>query len=185
MAFGTPSTRVRVWNSDGGIVTDIADRPSAHVALDDEKVLLTVEDLRTYFFTQGTTVKAVDVIIYSVNRGEVLGVVGESGSGKSVSGLSLMRLIDSPPGRIVDGRIIFDGQDLLTASESEMRSVRGNDISMIFQEPLTSLNPVYTIGNQLMEPLMLHQGLSSEAARTRAAEMLELVGVPSPVERDD
>jgi peptide/nickel transport system ATP-binding protein len=164
-------------------VTDIADRPSAHVALDDEKVLLTVEDLRTYFFTQGTTVKAVDGISYSVNRGEVLGVVGESGSGKSVSGLSLMRLIDSPPGRIVDGRIIFDGQDLLTASESEMRSVRGNDISMIFQEPLTSLNPVYTIGNQLMEPLMLHQGLSSEAARTRAAEMLELVGVPSPVER--
>jgi peptide/nickel transport system ATP-binding protein len=145
--------------------------------------LLVVNDLQTYFFGEGRIVKAVDGISYSLNPGEVLGIVGESGSGKSVSSLSLMRLIDSPPGRIVGGQIRFDGDDLLGMSDEEMRRIRGNKISMIFQEPLTSLNPVYSIGEQIMEPLMLHQGLDKRAARDRAIDMLQLVGVPSPAER--
>ncbi len=145
--------------------------------------LLVVNDLQTYFFGEGRIVKAVDGISYSLNPGEVLGIVGESGSGKSVSSLSLMRLIDSPPGRIVGGEIRFDGDDLLGMSDEEMRRIRGNKISMIFQEPLTSLNPVYSIGEQIMEPLMLHQGLDKRAARDRAMEMLQRVGVPSPAER--
>jgi peptide/nickel transport system ATP-binding protein len=169
-------------SDDGGRVTDLAERtPVATATRGDD--LLRVENLKTYFFSEGTTVRAVDGISYSVKRGEVLGVVGESGSGKSVSGLSLMRLIDSPPGRIIDGSIEFDGQDVLKLSESNMRSIRGNQISMIFQEPLTSLNPVYTIGNQMMEPLRLHQGMTSKQAWERAEEMLRLVGVPSPGER--
>ncbi len=150
---------------------------------DPQDVLLRVRDLKTHFFSEGTVVRAVDGISYDVRRGEVLGVVGESGSGKSVSGLSLMRLIDSPPGKIIDGSIEFDGQDVLQLTDREMRRVRGNKISMIFQEPLTSLNPVYTIGNQMAEPLTLHQGMSTNQAWERAEEMLRLVGVPSPGER--
>ncbi|TVR70520.1 MAG: ABC transporter ATP-binding protein [Sphaerobacteraceae bacterium] len=150
---------------------------------DPQDVLLRVRDLKTHFFSEGTVVRAVDGISYDVRRGEVLGVVGESGSGKSVSGLSLMRLIDSPPGKIIDGSIEFDGQDVLQLTDWEMRRVRGNKISMIFQEPLTSLNPVYTIGNQMAEPLTLHQGMSTNQAWERAEEMLRLVGVPSPGER--
>jgi peptide/nickel transport system ATP-binding protein len=163
-------------------VTDTAERRPSPSA-DEQDVLLRVRDLKTHFFSEGTVVRAVDGISYDVRRGEVLGVVGESGSGKSVSGLSLMRLIDSPPGKIIDGSIEFDGQDVLQLSDREMRSVRGNKISMIFQEPLTSLNPVYTIGNQMSEPLTLHQGMSSSQAWERAEEMLRLVGVPSPGER--
>jgi peptide/nickel transport system ATP-binding protein len=163
-------------------VTDLAERtPSASAPGAED--LLRVENLKTYFFSEGTTVRAVDGVSYSVKRGEILGVVGESGSGKSVSGLSLMRLIDSPPGKIIDGQIEFDGQDILSLTEREMRAIRGNQISMIFQEPLTSLNPVYTIGNQMIEPLTLHQGMSSTQAWDRAEEMLRLVGVPSPKER--
>ena len=163
-------------------MTDLAERTPSKPVPDDGE-LLRVENLKTYFFSEGTTVRAVDGISYSVRRGEVLGVVGESGSGKSVSGLSLMRLIDSPPGKIIDGSIEFDGQDVLRLSEREMRSIRGNQISMIFQEPLTSLNPVYTIGNQMSEPLRLHQGMTTSQAWERAEEMLRLVGVPSPGER--
>ncbi len=163
-------------------MTDLAERVPTSTEPGSED-LLRVDNLKTYFFSEGSTVRAVDGISYSVKRGEVLGVVGESGSGKSVSGLSLMKLIDSPPGKIVDGSIEFDGQDILRMSESEMRSIRGNQISMIFQEPLTSLNPVYTIGNQMIEPLRLHQGMSSAQSWERAEEMLRLVGVPSPGER--
>jgi peptide/nickel transport system ATP-binding protein len=143
--------------------------------------LLAVENLQTYFFGESGVVKAVDGVSYALQSGETLGVVGESGSGKSVSALSLMRLIESPPGRIVGGTVLFDGDDLLELSPSAMRRIRGNNISMIFQEPLTSLNPVYTIGDQIIEPLMLHQNLSR--ARSRAVEMMELVGVPSPAAR--
>jgi peptide/nickel transport system ATP-binding protein len=182
MASATLSIHDPDSTSNGGSVTDLAERtPSPTAAGTDD--LLRVDNLKTYFFSEGTTVRAVDGISYSVRRGEVLGVVGESGSGKSVSGLSLMRLIDSPPGRILDGSIEFDGQDILQLSEREMRSIRGNQISMIFQEPLTSLNPVYTIGNQMIEPLTLHQGMTSAQAWERAEEMLRLVGVPSPGER--
>ena len=145
--------------------------------------LLKVENLHTSFFGEGGVVRAVDGISYEVGPGEVLGIVGESGSGKSVGALSLMRLIDSPPGKITEGRVLFEGDDVLAMSEAELRHVRGNRIAMIFQEPLTSLNPVYTIGDQIMEPLMLHQQLSKRAAHDRAAEVLERVGVPSPVER--
>ncbi|WP_284058293.1 ABC transporter ATP-binding protein [Thermalbibacter longus] len=145
--------------------------------------LLRVEDLRTYFFHRGTTVRAVDGISYQLNRGEVLGVVGESGSGKTVSGLSLLRLIDSPPGRIVGGRIWFDGQDLLSLSEAEMREIRGNEIAMIFQEPLTSLNPVFTVGDQIVEALVLHRGLTRAQAREETINLLARVGIPNPPER--
>jgi peptide/nickel transport system ATP-binding protein len=145
--------------------------------------LLVVENLQTSFFGQAGVVRAVDGISYTLREGETLGVVGESGSGKSVSALSLMRLIESPPGRIVGGSVRFDGEDVLALSDAAMRRIRGNSISMIFQEPLTSLNPVFTIGEQIMEPLMLHQGLSRRAAAQRAAEMLALVGVPAPSER--
>jgi peptide/nickel transport system ATP-binding protein len=145
--------------------------------------LLVVNDLQTYFFGEGRIVRAVDGISYSLDPGEVIGIVGESGSGKSVSSLSLMRLIDSPPGKIVGGQVRFDGDNLLGMTEAEMRRIRGNKISMIFQEPLTSLNPVYTIGDQIMEPLTLHQNVSKREARNRAIEMLQRVGVPSPAER--
>jgi peptide/nickel transport system ATP-binding protein len=184
MGFVTRSTQDpgSISKAFGGSVTDIAERTTPATTMGGED-LLRVENLKTYFFSEGTTVRAVDGISYDVKRGEVLGVVGESGSGKSVSGLSLMRLIDSPPGKIIDGRIEFDGQDILDLSEREMRSIRGNQISMIFQEPLTSLNPVYTIGNQMIEPLTLHQGMTSAQAWERAEEMLRLVGVPSPGER--
>jgi peptide/nickel transport system ATP-binding protein len=145
--------------------------------------LLRVENLQTYFFGEGGVVRAVDDITYDLAPGEVLGIVGESGSGKSVGALSLMRLIDTPPGRIVGGRVLFDGDDLLSMSDNEMRTIRGNKISMIFQEPLTSLNPVFTIGDQIMEPLILHQNLTKNEARDRAIDMLARVGVPSPSQR--
>ncbi|HMM41962.1 MAG TPA: ABC transporter ATP-binding protein [Thermomicrobiales bacterium] len=146
----------------------------------DREPLLVVDDLRTYFFGASGVVKAVDGISYQLFPGETVGIVGESGSGKSVSALSLMRLVESPPGRIVGGSISFGGDDILSMSEPELRHVRGNQISMIFQEPLTSLNPVYTVGNQIMEPLIRHRSLSKHEARDRAAEMLQRAGVPSP-----
>ncbi len=142
--------------------------------------LLVVDDLRTYFFGASGVVKAVDGVSYQLYSGETVGIVGESGSGKSVSALSLMRLIETPPGRIVGGSISFGGDDILAMSEPELRHVRGNQISMIFQEPLTSLNPVYTVGDQIMEPLIRHRNLSKREAHDRAAEMLERAGVPSP-----
>ena len=145
--------------------------------------LLEVKDLKTHFFTRDGVVRAVDGISFRVHPGETLAVVGESGCGKSVTSLSIMRLITSPPGRIVEGRITFDGQDLLALSERKLRDIRGNDISMIFQEPMTSLNPVLTIGRQITETLVLHEGLTQTAADVRAVEMLRLVGIPEAARR--
>ena len=150
-----------------------------------DQTLLRVEDLFTTFRTEDGVVHAVNGISYTVNRGEVLGIVGESGSGKSVGALSVMRLIPSPPGTVSGTRVEFSGRDLLALSEEEMRRVRGNDIAMIFQEPLTSLNPVFSIGNQIAEPLILHQGLSKRAARGRSIELLHAVGIPNPDRRAD
>ena len=145
--------------------------------------LLEVKDLKTYFDTDEGTVKAVDGVSFHLDRGETLAVVGESGSGKSVMSLSVMRLIATPPGRIAGGQILFEGQDIVTKSEREMRRIRGNDISMIFQEPMTSLNPVYTVGDQIAEAIVLHQGKSYREAMKLAAEMLDLVGIPEPGKR--
>jgi len=145
--------------------------------------LLEIEDLRTYFFTRDGIVRAVDGVSLDVRRGETLGVVGESGCGKSVTSLSILRLIPEPPGRIVSGAIRFEGADLLKLSETEMRDIRGNEISMIFQEPMTSLNPVLTVSRQISETLMLHQGLDARAAASRAVEMLRLVKIPEPERR--
>ncbi len=148
--------------------------------------LVKVEDLRTYFYTEDGMVPAVDGATFHIDRGETLGVVGESGCGKSVSALSVLRLIPDPPGKILEGSsIMFEGEELLTKRESAMRKIRGNDISMIFQEPMTSLNPVYTVGDQIMEAIILHQGLSQREAKNRAIEMLRLVGISDPDQRVD
>jgi peptide/nickel transport system ATP-binding protein len=138
--------------------------------------LLELKNLKTYFKRKKTMIPAVDGVDLVINRGETVALVGESGSGKSITSLSIMRLIPSPPGEIVDGQIHFDGRDLAKASEEEMCKIRGNDISMIFQEPMTSLNPVLTIGEQIMEVLTYHQGLNNAMAKKKAVEMLELVG---------
>jgi oligopeptide transport system ATP-binding protein len=145
--------------------------------------LLQVRDLKTYFFTDDGVVKAVDGVSYDVQEGETLGLVGESGCGKSVSALSLLRLIPNPPGRIVGGEVIFQGEDLLKLSEDELRHVRGNKIAMVFQEPMTSLNPVLTIGRQLTEALELHLKMDGESARRRAVQLLDMVGIPEAESR--
>ena len=145
--------------------------------------LLQVRNLRTYFHTEAGTAKAVDGVDFDIFPGEVVGLVGESGSGKSVTALSILRLIPDPPGKIVDGSILFQGRDLLKISGDEIRSVRGNQISMIFQEPMTSLNPVFTIGMQLTEAMLSHEAISKHEATRRAVEMLELVGIPDPASR--
>jgi len=145
--------------------------------------LLDVRDLKTYFDTDEGTVKAVDGVSFHIDRGETLGVVGESGSGKSVTSLSTMRLIPQPPGRFAGGEILFEGEDLLKKSERDMRRIRGNEISMIFQEPMTSLNPVYTVGDQIAEAIVLHQGKTQKQAMMMATEMLDLVGIPEPGKR--
>jgi peptide/nickel transport system ATP-binding protein len=145
--------------------------------------LLEVEGLGTWFYTRQGIVKAVDGVDFQVASGETLGIVGESGCGKSMTALSLMRLIPDPPGRIVSGSVRLAGRDLLTISEEEMRSVRGNEISMIFQEPMTSLNPVMTIGKQIAEALILHRNLDRRAALKRSVEMLDLVRIPEPAQR--
>jgi oligopeptide transport system ATP-binding protein len=147
--------------------------------------LLEVRDLQTHFHTQDGVVKAVNGVSFHVERGETLGIVGESGCGKSVTSLSIMRLIPSPPGKIAGGQILFDGEDLLQASEEEMRHIRGNRIAMIFQDPMTSLNPVLTVGRQITESLELHMKLSSREATNRAAELLNMVGIPSASKRLD
>jgi peptide/nickel transport system ATP-binding protein len=145
--------------------------------------LLEIDDLKTHFFTRDGIVRAVDGVSFSVAAGETLAVVGESGCGKSVTSLSVLRLIASPPGRIVGGRIRFQGQDLLQLSERKMRAIRGNEISMIFQEPMTSLNPVLSIGRQISETLRVHRGMRQQAAEERAREMLRLVGIPEAAQR--
>ncbi len=147
------------------------------------KHLLEVNDLRTSFFTYAGEVKAVDGVSFHVDEGEAIAIVGESGCGKSVTVQSVMRLIPNPPGRIVGGRINFLGMDLVKQTESEMESIRGKDIGMIFQDPMTSLNPVLTVGLQITEVLNRHEGLSGEAANRRAIKLLELVGIPNPESR--
>ena len=142
------------------------------------KTLVEFKDVHTYFYTEAGTVKAVNGVSYKIKEGETVCVVGESGCGKSVTALSLMRLIAAPQGEIVKGNISFDGKDITSLSEEEMMSIRGNDISMIFQEPMTSLNPVFTVGNQIMESIMLHQKLDKKQARDKAIEMVKLVGIP-------
>jgi peptide/nickel transport system ATP-binding protein len=145
--------------------------------------VIEVRGLQTYLFTRSGVVKAVDDVSFSLRRGETLAVVGESGCGKSMTALSIMRLVPSPPGKIVGGSIALDGKDLLQFDEAEMRDIRGNEISMIFQEPMTSLNPVLTIGHQIAEALRLHQALSKTAANEKAVDMLRRVKIPEPAQR--
>jgi len=145
--------------------------------------ILTIRDLKTYFRTYEGVVRAVDGVDLAVHEGETLGIVGESGCGKSVMALSILRLIPSPPGIIVGGEMLFSGVDLLKLRESEMRKIRGGEISMIFQEPMTSLNPVYDIGDQISETIRLHQQISRSEAYDRTIEMLRLVKIPSPEKR--
>lgn len=163
-------------------MSEVDERTIAHPVLD-------VRNLKTQFFTRSGVVYAVDDISFQVGQGETLGIVGESGCGKSVTSLSVMRLIPSPPGKIVGGQMLLNNgketKDLVKLSESEMRRIRGNDIAMIFQDPMTSLNPVYTIGNQLMEPLQLHLGLDRAAAAERALDLLKRVGIPAAEDRID
>jgi peptide/nickel transport system ATP-binding protein len=147
------------------------------------KPLLDIKDLRTYFFMPGYVVRAVDGISLTVNEGETVGIVGESGCGKSQTSMSVMGLVPSPPGRIVSGEINFAGRDLTKLPEEDYRKVRGNDISMIFQEPMTSLNPVFTIGFQITEALLLHRNMSEEDAMNEAARLLKLVGISDEKER--
>ena len=147
--------------------------------------LLEVKNLKTQFFTQDGVVHAVNGISYHVESGETVAIVGESGSGKSVGVMSLIRLIPQPPGKIVDGEVLFDGQDLLKIKEDELRDIRGNRIAMIFQDPMTSLNPVLTIGRQITEAIELHMNMNKEQARKRAVQLLEMVGIPGAESRLD
>ncbi len=159
----------------------VAERPTGPVAASD--VLLDVEKLQTYFYTRQGLVKAVDGVSFALKRSETLAIVGESGCGKSITALSLLKLIPDPPGRIVGGSIKLEGVDLVDLDEAAMRKIRGNDISMIFQEPMTSLNPVMTIGNQIAEVLLLHQGMTKAEAHQKAIDMLRLVKIPEPEQR--
>ncbi|MGN0373062.1 MAG: ABC transporter ATP-binding protein [Enterocloster sp.] len=148
-----------------------------------EEPLLDVKNLCTYFFTDEGTVYALDDVSFSVKKGETLGIVGESGSGKSVTALSIMRLVQTPPGKTVGGQILLNGEDLLQKSKKDMKSIRGGQVAMIFQEPMTSLNPVYTIGNQIMETIRIHQKCSRAEAKEKAIETLRKVGIPLPEKR--
>jgi peptide/nickel transport system ATP-binding protein/oligopeptide transport system ATP-binding protein len=145
--------------------------------------LLDVQGLKTHFFTFDGVARAVDDVSFHLDRGEVLGIVGESGCGKSVTAQSIMRLIPEPPGRIVAGRILFDGVDVAALPMERVRGIRGNRIAMIFQEPMTSLNPVFTIGNQISEMFIQHEGLSRKAAWGRSVDMLKRVQIPAPERR--
>lgn len=147
--------------------------------------LLEVKNLRTHFFTEDGVVPAVDGVDFELKPGETLGIVGESGCGKSVTSISVLGLVPNPPGKIIDGEILFEGRDLVKLPESEMQKIRGNDIAMIFQEPMTSLNPVFTIGRQITEAIMLHQKVDKKGARERCIEMLKLVGIPRAEEALD
>jgi len=146
-------------------------------------LLLEVKDLKTYFYTDEGVVRAVDGISFDIKKGETLGMIGESGCGKSVSALSIMRLVPEPPGRIIEGEINFQGENLREKSEPEMRRIRGNEIAMVFQEPMTSLNPLFTIGDQIAEAVVLHQKVDKREAQFRVVEMLERVGMSSPQRR--
>ncbi|HEX4892619.1 MAG TPA: ABC transporter ATP-binding protein [Hyphomicrobiaceae bacterium] len=157
--------------------------PAASTSARSGDALLDVDGLQTFFFTRQGLVKAVDGVSFALQRSETLAIVGESGCGKSITALSLLRLVPDPPGRIVGGSVKLNGTDLLKLDEPAMRKVRGNDISMIFQEPMTSLNPVMTIGNQIAEVLLLHQNMTKAEAQAKAVEMLRLVRIPEPEQR--
>ena len=148
-----------------------------------EQKILEIKDLETYFYSSRGVAKAVDKVSYSVGKGEILGIVGESGCGKSVTALSILRLVKCPPGKIVGGQVLLDGKNLLELTEKEMEAVRGNRISMIFQEPMTSLNPLLTVGDQIMEPLIKHRGMNKQDAKKEAIHMLEAVGIPNAERR--
>jgi len=150
--------------------------------MDKSEVLLEVKDLQTYFYTDDGVVKAVDGMSFTIHKSEVLGLVGESGCGKSVASLSIIQLVDAP-GKIVGGEIIFKGENLLKKTPEQMRKIRGAEISMIFQEPMTSLNPVFTIGDQIMEAILVHQDIGEQEAKKRTIELLYLVGIPEPERR--
>ncbi len=149
------------------------------------EVLLEIKNLKTYFYTEEGVARAVDGMDLLARKGQTLGIIGESGSGKSVTALSILQLVPSPPGRIVEGEILFEGENLLQKQLAEIRKIRGNEIAMIFQEPMTSLNPVYTIGNQIIEAITYHQHATKREARQKAIEMLGLVGIPAPEKRVD
>jgi oligopeptide/dipeptide ABC transporter ATP-binding protein len=167
------------------VATPAADSTIEGAVPNDGKPLLELENLQTVFETEAGTVRAVDGVSFELQRGATLGIVGESGSGKSVMALSILRLLPSPPGKIAAGRIVFEGRDLLKLSETQMRELRGKAIAMVFQEPMTSLNPVYTIGRQIGEVLRLHEGLTKRNARLRSIELLKSVGIPAPEQRID
>jgi len=149
------------------------------------ETILEVKNLKTHFYTDDGVVKAVDDVSFSLRKGEVIGIVGESGSGKSVANLSIMNLILSPPGKIVGGEVLFHGEDILKMDEKRLRAIRGAMISMIFQDPMTSLNPFLRISTQMIETIMLHQKLRRKQAREKAIEMLTMVGIPMAAERID
>jgi len=155
---------------------------SSRSEVNHNEMILDVQDLKTYFYTEDGVVKAVDGVDFSVKKGEVLGLVGESGCGKSVSSFSILRLV-SPPGRVTGGRILFEGKDILKLTKDEMVKVRGDRISMIFQQPQSSLNPVFRVGDQVAEVLMIHKGLKKKEAWARAVELLAQVGIPDPVKK--
>ncbi len=147
--------------------------------------LLAVTNLKTQFFTQDGVVKAVNGVSFQLMPGETLGIVGESGCGKSITAMSIMRLIPTPPGKIVDGEVLFQGKDVLKMNDQQLRGVRGNDIAMVFQDPMTSLNPVLTVNRQIGESLELHKGMSKSESRARAVELLKMVGIPNAEQRVD
>ena len=161
----------------------LVEQPGAGPGSVPNETVLEIENLKTHFFTAGGVVRAVDGVSYALRSGETLGVVGESGCGKSVTALSVLRLVADPPGRIVEGAIRLAGTNLLDLTEGEMEAIRGNDISMIFQEPMTSLNPLMTVGRQISEAIVLHQGLSRREALDQAVEMLRRVHIPEPERR--
>jgi oligopeptide/dipeptide ABC transporter ATP-binding protein len=163
--------------------TQLAERGRVASGVESDRPVLEIEDLQTHFFTAGGVVRAVDGVSYAVRSGETLGVVGESGCGKSVTALSILRLVADPPGRIIGGAIRFEGANLLDLTETKMEGIRGNDISMIFQEPMTSLNPLMTVGRQISEAIALHRGLSRRDAMDEAVEMLRRVHIPEPERR--
>lgn len=165
-------------------VGNLEERQSLNVEEKKEK-LLEIKNLKTFFYTDEGVVKSVNDVSFFIRKGETLGVVGESGCGKSVTAMSVLRLIPQPPGKIVSGQILFKGKDLTKISDHEMRSIRGNRIAMIFQEPMTSLNPVYTVGDQIIEAIQLHMDKTYEEARKMTISMLEKVGIPSPETRVD
>ena len=161
----------------------ISEERTTPVAPQDAELAMEVDGLQTYFFTRQGIVKAVDDVSFYLKKGETLGIVGESGCGKSITALSVMRLVPDPPGKTVGGSVKLDGRSLLELSDDEMRDIRGNEMSMIFQEPMTSLNPVFTIGHQISEALILHQGMNKAQALERSVEMLDLVKIPEAAQR--